>query len=142
MAITRSNPNVIFLGGDKTEINLEVDTNAGIMNIDTANVTHLNSSDATLDGTFTGTGNFVNMQSGGATAPAPGGAPAQTTVNVVFPTAFGSTPNVILTPDSASANLNVANIRWSVTNRTASGFTIQCWRDTNFSTLFQWFAHL
>lgn len=84
----------------------------------------------------------ANFASGTAQTPAPGGAPAQTTVNVTFATAFPSTPNVQLTPNSASANLNTANIRWAVTNKSTAGFTINCWRDTNAATNFEWFAHI
>lgn len=138
----RDNMGQTIMRGDKDEINLDVETNAGIINADTVNATHLNSDDASLTGDFTGTGNFVNHQSGSATAPAPGGAPAQTTVNVIFPAAFGATPTVQITPVSTAANLNTTNIRWAVSNKSTSGFTINCWRDTNFATIFDWSADL
>lgn len=84
----------------------------------------------------------ANIASGTAQTPAPGGAPAQTSVNVTFGTAFPSTPNVQLTPNSGAANLNTSNIRWAVTNKSTTGFTINCWRDTNAATNFEWFAHI
>ncbi len=83
-----------------------------------------------------------NIASGIAQTPTPGGAPGQTSVNVVFATAFTSAPRVILTPDSAAANLNTSNIRYAVTNRSTTGFTINCYRDTNAATNFCWYAHV
>lgn len=96
----------------------------------------------TGDANFVGSVTAANFASGTAQTPAPGGAPAQTTVNVTFAAAFPSTPNVVLTPNSASANLNTANIRWAVTAKSTTGFTINCWRDTNAATNFEWFAHI
>lgn len=84
----------------------------------------------------------ANFASGTAQTPAPGGAPAQTSVAVNFATAFPSTPNVQITPNSAAANLNTSNIRWAITNKSTTGFTINCWRDTNAATNFEWFAHI
>lgn len=81
-----------------------------------------------------------NMRWGTAQTPAPGGAPAQTTVNVNFANAMPNTPRVVLTPDSSAADLNVANIRWATTGESTTGFTINCWRDTNFATNFNWIA--
>lgn len=84
----------------------------------------------------------ANFASGTAQTPAPGGVPAQTSVAVAFPAAFPSTPNVQITPNSGAANLNTSNIRWAITGKSTTGFTINCWRDTNAATNFEWFAHV
>lgn len=90
------------------------------------------------------TGNLTagNLQSGTAQTAAPGGAPAQTSVAVAFPVAFTSTPVVVVTDNSAAANLNTSNIRWSVSGKSTTGFTINCWRDTNNATNFEWIAYI
>jgi hypothetical protein len=81
-----------------------------------------------------------NMLWGTAQTPAPGGAPAQTFVDVVFSAAMTAIPSVVLTPNSTAANLNTTNIRWAITNKTINGFRINCWRDTNNATNFEWQA--
>lgn len=104
-----------------------------------------NTTAATLSAdTFDVSGNLTagNVESGTAQTPAPGGVPAQTSVAVLFSKTFTAVPRVQLTPNSNSANLNTANIRWAVTNKTTAGFTINCWRDTNNATNFEWEATL
>ncbi len=81
-----------------------------------------------------------NMAWGSAQAPAPGGSPAQTSVNVTFATALPNTPRVVVTADTASSDLNSSNIRWATTGESTTGFTINCWRDTDFATNFNWIA--
>ncbi|WP_371591259.1 hypothetical protein [Streptomyces sp. NBC_00470] len=93
-------------------------------------------------GTFAGSVVAANIASGTAQTPAPGGAPAQTSVAVNFAAAFPAVPVVTLTPNSAAANLNTTNIRFAVTGKTVNGFTINCWRDTNAATNFEWHAHI
>ncbi|MGW7281660.1 hypothetical protein ACWGIV_25855 [Streptomyces sp. NPDC054844] len=81
-----------------------------------------------------------NMRAGTAQCPAPGGAPGQTSVNVVFANPMPSTARVVCTPDSTAGNLDSTNIRWATTGESATGFTINCWRDTNAATNFNWIA--
>lgn len=88
----------------------------------------------------TGDVSASNVRAGTAQTPAPGGVPAQTSVNVTFSTAMGGTPWVVATPNSASSNLNNSNIRWAVTSVSSTGFTLNCWRDTNAATNFEWHA--
>jgi hypothetical protein len=83
-----------------------------------------------------------SQAAGTAQTPAPGGAPGQTSVNVSFGKTFSAVPSVQLTPNSGSTNLDTANIRWAVTNKSTTGFTINCWRDTNNATNFEWWASL
>lgn len=94
------------------------------------------------DTAIAGSVTAANIKSGTAQTPAPGGAPAQTSVAVAFGTAMPAVPRVVVTPNSAAANLDTSNIRWAVTNVTVNGFTINCWRDTNNATNFEWFAHV
>lgn len=98
--------------------------------------------DASGNTAIAGSVTAANIASGTAQTPAPGGVPAQTSVNVTFAAAFPSTPNIVVTPNSGAANLNTSNIRWAVTNKSTTGFTINCWRDTNAATNFEWFAHI
>lgn len=98
--------------------------------------------DASGNTAMAGSVTAVNIASGTAQTPAPGGVPAQTSVAVSFAAAFPSTPNVQITPNSGAANLNTSNIRWAITNKSTTGFTINCWRDTNAATNFEWFAHI
>jgi len=81
-----------------------------------------------------------NMRWGTAQAPTPGGSPGQTFVTITFDTPMPATPVVTVTANSASTNLDNTNIRWSVANKSTTGFTINCWRDTNAATNFEWFA--
>lgn len=83
-----------------------------------------------------------SQASGTAQTPAPGASPAQTSVAVSFGKTFSAVPRVLLTPNSGSADLNNANIRYAVTGKTTTGCTINCWRDTNAATNFEWFATL
>jgi hypothetical protein len=83
-----------------------------------------------------------SQAAGTAQTPAPGASPGQTSVNVSFGKTFSAVPSVLLTPNSGSADLNNANIRWAVTGKSTTGFTISCWRDTNNATNFEWFATL
>jgi hypothetical protein len=87
-----------------------------------------------------GTGTFGNLQSGTATTPAPGGGGGTSTVNVIFPIAFGSTPNITITPNS-SIDFSVNTMDFSITTKSTTGFTIQCYRTSNFATNFEWIAH-
>lgn len=105
----------------------------------TGNLTTLNIG---ATGTITASSKVIaqNLKAGTAQTPAPGGAPAQTTVNVTFSAAMSGTPSVTATPSSNAANLNTSNIRWAVTNESTTGFTINCWRDTNNATNFNWIA--
>ncbi|MBA2951443.1 H-type lectin domain-containing protein [Streptomyces himalayensis] len=89
---------------------------------------------------ITGKVSAANLRTGQATTPAPGGTPGQTSVAVTFSSAMPSVPNVIVTASSASADLNNSNIRWAVQSETTTGFQINCWRDTNSTTTFNWFA--
>lgn len=84
-----------------------------------------------------------NLTSGTVQTPAPGGVPAQTSASIVFGTPFpaGTTPRVVLTPNSTAANLNTSNIRHAVTAVSNTGFTVNCWRDTNNATNFDWVAY-
>lgn len=93
---------------------------------------------------FNVNGDFTagSQASGTAQTPAPGGSPAQTSVNVAFGKTFSAIPSIQLTPNSGSTDLNAANIRWAVTNKSTTGFTINCWRSTNFATNFEWWASL
>lgn len=83
-----------------------------------------------------------SQAAGTAQTPAPGASPGQTSVNVSFGKTFSAVPSVQLTPNSGSTNLDAANIRWAVTNKSTTGFTISCWRDTNNATNFEWWASL
>lgn len=85
----------------------------------------------------------VNLRSGTAQTPSPGGAPGQTSVAVAFSPAFpvGSAPHVALTVNSTSTDLNNANIRPAVTAVSRTGFTVNCWRDTNAATNFEYVAY-
>lgn len=98
--------------------------------------------DAAGNGAFTGSVTAANIFSGTAQTPAPGGAPAQTSVAVAFPAAMPAVPNVVIAPNTSAANLNTTNIRGAVTGKTVNGFTINCWRDTNFATNWEWHAHI
>lgn len=89
-----------------------------------------------------GTLSASSQAAGTAQTPAPGGAPAQTSVNVSFGKTFPAIPSIQVTPNSGSTDLNAANIRWAVTNKSTTGFTINCWRSTNFATNFEWWASL
>lgn len=116
----------------------------------TATAIHLDADEIDVTGFALVTGNTEvtgsvkarNIASGTAQTPAPGGVPAQTSVTVTFATAFTATPVIVLTPNSAAANLNTTNIRYAVTGKSTTGFTINCWRDTNAATNFEWHAHL
>lgn len=81
-----------------------------------------------------------NIRQGTAQTPAPGGVPAQTSVTVTFADPMNGTPAVVVTPNSTAANLNSSNIRWAITNRSSTGFTINCWRDSNSATNFEYVA--
>jgi hypothetical protein len=94
------------------------------------------SCDLSVTGSVTG----GNMRWGSNQTPSPGGAPGQTWVSVVFNTPMPATPRVVCTPDSSSADLNASNIRWATTDESTTGFTINCWRDTNAATNFNWIA--
>jgi hypothetical protein len=93
---------------------------------------------------FNVSGDFTagSQAAGTAQTPAPGASPGQTSVNVSFGKVFSAVPSVQLTPNSGSTNLDTANIRWAVTNKSTTGFTISCWRDTNNATNFEWWASL
>lgn len=84
----------------------------------------------------------ANLYAGTAQTPAPGGSPGQTSVTVNFPAAMPAVPRVVVTANSASADINAANIRWVITNKTAASFDIVCWRDSDFSTNFEWIAYV
>lgn len=81
-----------------------------------------------------------NLRAGTAQTPSPGGSPGQTSVAVVFSSPMDAVPAVSVTLNSTAANLNTSNIRWAITSRTATGFTINCWRDTNAATNFDYVA--
>ena len=81
-----------------------------------------------------------NIRVGTVQCPAPGATPAQTSATVTFADPMDSTPRIGLTPLSASTNLNTANIRWAVATGSNTGFTVNCWRDTNNATTFYYTA--
>ncbi|UQA91628.1 H-type lectin domain-containing protein [Streptomyces halobius] len=82
----------------------------------------------------------ANMRAGRAQTPTPGASPAQTSVAVTFTTAMAGTPRITATPNSVSTDLNNSNIRWAIAGESATGFTINCWRDTDAATNFDWIA--
>lgn len=81
-----------------------------------------------------------NFRNGTIQTAAPGTTPGQTGTTLTFGTPMSGTPRVTLTPNSAAANLNTSNIRWAVNNVSTTGFSVQCWRDTNNATNFDWIA--
>lgn len=82
----------------------------------------------------------ANIRAGSDQVPAPGASPGQTTVTVTFTTAMAGTPRVTATARSSSSDLDNSNIRWAVDNVSTTGFDINCWRDTDFGTVFDWIA--
>jgi len=95
-----------------------------------------NKANLDVDGVFTA----GNVRIGLVNTPAPGAAPAQTTATVTFAVPMTATPRVVCTPFTSAANLNVSNIRWAVNNLSANGFDVNCWRDSNFATSFEYIA--
>lgn len=63
-----------------------------------------------------------------------------TTKTVTFPTAFTSTPNVLLTPASTVAGDTLKG--WSVISPSTTGFTVVMYRTNTVNTYFQWCASL
>lgn len=115
---------------------------SGATSLQSTSATSLTSTGTVSGATVQSTGKVIgqNIRAGTTSTPAPGGAPAQTTVNVTFSSAMTATPSVNVTASTTAANLNNSNIRWAVTNESTTGFTINCWRDTNFSTNFNYIA--
>ncbi|MFB7375596.1 hypothetical protein ACFC0D_37890, partial [Streptomyces sp. NPDC056222] len=89
---------------------------------------------------ITGSVTAANLQGGQASTAAPGAGGGVTSVNVVFPTPFPSTPAVTIDPRSA-ADPSGTVIRGYVDSVTTTGFTIRAYRSTNALTNWSWIAY-